>query len=157
MAKLQTNFKQTFELRERSATLVPLARRRASEPTRSASGTHRRTTRTRSSCPLWWKREDGSGTRCCRSCGITRRQRSRSAPPCWRARCGTSPSSPSRGSRPCSSRPSRGPPRSSRLWRLPLCSRPLRALPAFGAPSGAFRFLSPPSSALDLFLCAGLC
>ena len=32
-----------------------------------------------------------------------------------------------------------------------------RALPAFGAPSGAFRFLSPPRPALDLFLCAGLC
>ena len=80
-----------------------------------------------------------------------------SAPPCWRARCGTSPSSPSRASRPCSSRRSRGPPRSSRFRRLPLCSRPLRALPAFGAPSGAFRFLSPPRPALDLFLCAGLC
>ena len=65
--------------------------------------------------------------------------------------------SPSRASRPCSSRPSRGPLRSSRLRRLPLCSRPLRALPAFGAPSGAFRFLSPPRPALNLFLCAGLC
>ena len=137
----------------RSAPLARLARRRAIARWKSARGTRRTSTRTRSWFPLWWKPAGGSGRRCCRSCGTTRRQRSRSVPPCWLARCGTSPSSPSRASRPCSSRLSRAPPRCSRLGRLPLCPCPLRAPPHFVAPSGAFRSSCPAGPALDSSSC----
>ena len=61
-------------------------------------------------------------------------------------------SSPSRASRPCCSRLSRGPPRYSRLRRPPLCPRPLRAPSLSGAPSGVLRSSCPVVPALRLSL-----
>ena len=79
------------------------------------------------------------------------------------ARCTIFPSSPSRVSRPCCSRLSRGPPRCSRLRRPPLCPCPLRAQSPYGAPSGVFLSSCPAAPELRLSLdrcrqaASGLC